>query len=121
VVEAANADEGVSVAVAPDTAIDAVTFDEAPAAWSVNVDDVNVDASIVWLKVTETVVPVETPVAPAAGDWLTTTGGELVELMNLLRMLLVVCCMRASMKPDLESPHPQSTVPAPNTHAPLGA
>jgi hypothetical protein len=65
----------VSVAVAPDTAIDAATFDEAPAACSVNVDDVNVDASIVWLNVTETVVPVETPVAPAAGDWLRITGG----------------------------------------------
>jgi hypothetical protein len=65
----------VSVAVAPDTAIDAATFDEAPAACSVNVDDVNVDASMERLKVTETAVLVETPVAPAAGDWLRITGG----------------------------------------------
>jgi hypothetical protein len=69
----------VSVAVAPDTAIDAATFDEAPAACSVNVDDVNVDASIVWLNVTETVVPVETPVAPAVGDLLRITGGVAAE------------------------------------------
>ena len=74
-VPAANADVGVSVAVAPETAMDAATFDGAPAARSVNVEEVNVELFIAWLKVTETLVPVATPVAPAAGDWLVITGG----------------------------------------------
>jgi hypothetical protein len=68
VVPAVNADVGVSVAVAPETLIDAATFDDAPAARSVNVEEVTVELFIGWLKVTETLVPVETPVAPAAGD-----------------------------------------------------
>ena len=37
--------------------------------------DVNVAPAIARLKVAETVVLVATPVAPAAGDWLTITGG----------------------------------------------
>jgi hypothetical protein len=90
VVEAANADEGVSVAVAPDTAIDAATFDEAPAACSVNVDDVNVDASMERLKVTETAVLVETPVAPAAGDWLRITGGVGADAVVIVAPLIVM-------------------------------
>jgi hypothetical protein len=79
VVPVARADEGVSVAVAPETAIDAATFDDDPAARSVNVEEVNVELFIVRSKVTETLVPVETPVAPAAGDWLTITGDPVLE------------------------------------------
>jgi septal ring-binding cell division protein DamX len=68
VVPVANADVGVSVAVAPETLIVAATFVDDPAARTVNVEEVNVELFIVRLKVTETLVPVETPVAPAAGD-----------------------------------------------------
>ena len=78
VVPAANADDGVSVAVAPETLIDAATFDDAPDALSVNVEEVNVELFIERLKVTETLVPVETPVAPDAGDWLRIPGGPVV-------------------------------------------
>jgi hypothetical protein len=65
----------VSVAIVPETLIDAATFDRAPAALSVNVDELNVELFIGRLKVTETLVPVETPAAPAPGAWLRITGG----------------------------------------------
>jgi hypothetical protein len=73
VVPVAKADEGVSVAVAPETLIVAATFVDP--AWSVNVEDVNVAPAIARLNVAETVLVVATPVAPDAGDWLTITGG----------------------------------------------
>ena len=75
VVPTANADVGVSVAVAPETLIDAATFDDAPAARSVKVVEVKVAGAMARLKIAETVAVVATPVAPAAGDWLTITGG----------------------------------------------
>ena len=74
-VTAAKADEGVRVAVAPETLIVAATFVDDPAACRVNVDEVNVALAIARLKVAETVVVVATLVAPDAGDWLTITGG----------------------------------------------
>ena len=88
-IPAANADEGVSVAVAPETLIDAATFDDAPAARSVNVEEVNVELFIAWLKVTETLVPVETPVAPDAGDWLRIPGGPVVMTIRIAVALCV--------------------------------
>ena len=82
-VPAANADVGVSVAVAPETLIVAATFVDEPAATSVNVDDVNVALAIARLKVAETVVVVAMPVAPDAGDWLTITGGVAAAVVNV--------------------------------------
>jgi hypothetical protein len=100
VVPAASADEGVSVAVAPETPIDAVTFDDAPAARNVKVEEVKVELFIARLKVTETLVPVETPVAPAAGDWLTITGAVAVVGVHVPRFCQpVVAPVESAAKP----------------------
>lgn len=65
----------MSVAVAPETLIDAATFDDAPAARSENVDEEKLAAFMERSKVTATLVLVETPVAPEAGERLMMTGG----------------------------------------------
>ena len=71
---AVKADDGVSVAVAPETLMDAATSDDAPAARNLKVAAVNVDPFMPRSNVTPTLVLVETPVAPAAGDRPTITG-----------------------------------------------
>ena len=72
--DAVKADDGVSVAVAPETLMDAATFDEAPAALRLKVEAVNVDPFMLRSNVTLTLLLVETPLAPEAGNRPTITG-----------------------------------------------
>ena len=50
-------------------------MEDAPAARKLNVDAVNVEPFIARSNVTLTFELVETPLAPAPGDWLNITGG----------------------------------------------
>ena len=70
-----SAEDGVSVAVAPETFMDADTLEEEPLGVSEKVEEENDELFIEWEKVTLTLVLVETPVAPEAGVRLVMVGG----------------------------------------------
>lgn len=72
---AASDEEGVSVAMAPETLMDADTLEEEPLGVSEKVEEENDELLMAREKVTLTLVLVETPLAPAAGVRLVMVGG----------------------------------------------
>lgn len=74
-VPATSEEDGVSVAVAPETLMDAETFEEEPDAVKKNVEEKNDELLMAREKVALTLEPVETPVAPEEGETRVMTGG----------------------------------------------
>lgn len=84
---AAKADDGVSVAVAPETLMDAETPEDEPLGVSEKVDDENDELLIARENVTLMLVLVEMPLAPDAGARLVMVGGVAAAAVVKLQLL----------------------------------